>query len=252
MSLLAALSRGPLIAIIIVVAFNVFVIVLGVSFLRARRSARAQEALAQGNLPPGIAEGLPAPKTPKAPTLVSRRDFFRRAWITSILVFGAEFGVASIAFLWPNLKGGFGAVIPVGKVSDIKAAIAATNEPFYFGAGRVYVVPYDGTGVDEATGVDYEAKGLVAEGLMALYQKCVHLGCRVPFCEVSQWFECPCHGSKYNRAGEYQQGPAPRGMDRFKITIEGDQVVVDTGLPVTGPARGTNTTDQSPEGPFCV
>ncbi len=46
---------------------------------------------------------------------------------------------------------------------------------------------------------------------MPLYQRCVHLGCRVPFCNSSKWFECPCHGSKYNEAGEYQLGPAPRG-----------------------------------------
>ena len=31
----------------------------------------------------------------------------------------------------------------------------------------------------------------------------------------SQWFECPCHGSKYNRVGEKHGGPAPRGLDRF-------------------------------------
>ena len=53
------------------------------------------------------------------------------------------------------------------------------------------------------------------EGFVALYQKCPHLGCRVPWCQTSQWFECPCHGSKYNRVGEKKGGPAPRGMDRF-------------------------------------
>jgi cytochrome b6-f complex iron-sulfur subunit len=87
---------------------------------------------------------------------------------------------------------------------------------------------------------------------MALYQRCVHLGCRVPFCQTSQWFECPCHGSKYNRAGEYKLGPAPRGLDRFPITVEGGIVKVNTGIIVTGPPRGTNTTGQDPEGPFCV
>ncbi|MCA1726851.1 MAG: Rieske 2Fe-2S domain-containing protein, partial [Actinobacteria bacterium] len=87
---------------------------------------------------------------------------------------------------------------------------------------------------------------------MALYQRCVHLGCRVPFCEQSQWFECPCHGSKYNRAGEYRSGPAPRGLDRFPITVEGDQVIVNTGDLKPGPARGVETMKQNPEGPFCV
>jgi cytochrome b6-f complex iron-sulfur subunit len=108
------------------------------------------------------------------------------------------------------------------------------------------VVPYDGDAADT------EYSGLVSEGLMALYQRCVHLGCRVPFCEVSQWFECPCHGSKYNLAGEWKDGPAPRGMDRFAVKVEGGLVQVDTTRIVTGPTRGTDSTRQNPEGPFCV
>ena len=88
---------------------------------------------------------------------------------------------------------------------------------------------------------------------MALYQKCVHLGCRVPFCQQSQWFECPCHGSKYNRAGEYADGPAPRSMDRFPVIVEDGMVKVDTSEGVHGPPRGTETIGQEqPEGPFCV
>ena len=58
------------------------------------------------------------------------------------------------------------------------------------------------------------------QGYVALYQKCPHLGCRVPWCQTSQWFECPCHGSKYNRVGEKRGGPAPRGMDRFALEVE--------------------------------
>jgi Rieske Fe-S protein len=90
------------------------------------------------------------------------------------------------------------------------------------------------------------------KGLVALYQRCVHLGCRVPFCDSSQWFECPCHGSKYNRVGEKQGGPAPRGLDRFALEVSGGNIVVDTGNQVTGPPIGTNTTGQSPEGAPCV
>jgi cytochrome b6-f complex iron-sulfur subunit len=67
-------------------------------------------------------------------------------------------------------------------------------------------------------------------------------------------FECPCHGSKYRLNGEYYGGPAPRGLDRFPITVEGGKVVVDTGDLQTGPPRGTNTWDRfaEPIGTFCV
>ena len=53
-------------------------------------------------------------------------------------------------------------------------------------------------------------------GIVALSQRCVHLGCRVPFCQTSQWFECPCHGSKYNRVGEVKKIDKPAGHITLK------------------------------------
>lgn len=194
-------------------------------------------------------------KTPRKllgrPQQLSRRAFFRR-------VLGAGFALAiteglaltSLAYLWPSQSGGFGGKIRLpDSATTIKETIAQTKQPYYFAPGRVYVVRYDAA--DDANGI-YTDAGLVSDGLMALYQRCVHLGCRVPFCETSQWFECPCHGSKYNRAGEFRAGPAPRGLDRFPIEVADDVVTVNTGVIVTGPPRGINTTGQDPEGPFCV
>ena len=89
-------------------------------------------------------------------------------------------------------------------------------------------------------------------GYTALYQKCVHLGCRVPQCLTSQWFECQCHGSQYNQVGEKKGGPAPRGLDRFAMSVDGGNFVVDTGIIIQGPAIGTNTTGQEAEGPHCI
>jgi cytochrome b6-f complex iron-sulfur subunit len=234
---LLAISSGTVAALIVLAAANVFAIVFGLSFLRANRAARAREA--------GLAE---APTPAKA---VSRRDFFRRSLIGSLLVFGAQFGGGTIAFLWPNLKGGFGSVINAGKLEDILAEARGSGEPVYNGNGRFYIVPYDGNPMPDA---DYVAAGVAVEGIMPLYQRCVHLGCRVPFCSSSKWFECPCHGSKYNGAGEYRLGPAPRGMDRFKIQIDPDgNVLVDTSAVELGPPRGIETLGQpTPLGPYCV
>jgi cytochrome b6-f complex iron-sulfur subunit len=81
----------------------------------------------------------------------------------------------------------------------------------------------------------------------------VHLGCRVPFCPSSQWFDCPCHGSKYSRVGEKKAGPAPRGLDHWPMVFSGSDITIDTsGSPIIGPPIGTNTTGQEPEGPLCV
>ncbi len=238
-----AISSGTLAAIVVVLVIDLFAVVFGLTFVRARRAERAATAPGLPGAPPPV-EGKPTPKP------MSRRDFFRGSLVASLLVFGAQFGGATIAFLWPNLKGGFGSVISAGKLDDIKNAISEGKGVAYFGQGRFYIVPWNG---HTSGDVNYADEGVSAQGIMPLYQRCVHLGCRVPWCEQSQWFECPCHGSKYNHAGEYQLGPAPRGLDRFMVSIdEGGNVLVDTSQIILGPPRGTNTIDEPPQGPFCV
>jgi cytochrome b6-f complex iron-sulfur subunit len=238
MSPTIAVSSGVVAAIVVVFIVDLFAVMFGLSFVRSRRARREVEA------------GAAVPEGARTSKPVSRRDFFRRSLLVSFGVFAAQFGAATIAFLWPNLKGGFGSVINAGKLEDIKAAISADNEPYYYGAGRFYLVAYDGSASD---GVDYEAEGVAAQGIMPLYQRCVHLGCRVPFCKQSQWFECPCHGSKYNTAGEYTLGPAPRGLDRFTVEItDAGDVMVDTSAVILGPPRGTDTLGKPQAGPFCV
>ncbi len=228
-----AISTRVVAAIVVFLALDIFAIVFGLSFVRA---AKAQREAADG-----------AAAAPRQPQALSRRDFFRKGLLVSLLVFGAQFGGASIAFLWPSLKGGFGSLINAGALNDIKSQLG--DGPVYNGAGRFYVVPWEGKVTSDA---DYPGELVTAEGIMPLYQRCVHLGCRVPFCSNSKWFECPCHGSKYNFAGEYQLGPAPRGMDRFVVKIENGNVMVDTSTVILGPPRGTDTISEPPQGPFCV
>ncbi len=246
--LAAALTDTKIAVMVAVIVAVLFLALLAISLMRTRRGP---VATAIGEGPEPVREEKPG-RAKAAP--VSRRDFFRRSLVSSLLIFGAQFGGASIAFLWPNLKGGFGSTINAGSVADIKSLIEQTNQPFYYGSGRFYVVPYKGTGKDDATGVDYVTEGYVIPdlGLMALYQRCVHLGCRVPFCQQSEWFECPCHGSKYNYAGEYELGPAPTGLQRFPISVDGGNLMVDTSILNPGPPRGTDTINEPPQGPFCV
>jgi cytochrome b6-f complex iron-sulfur subunit len=73
-------------------------------------------------------------------------------------------------------------------------------------------------------------------GLVALYRKCPHLGCSVPWRgEASHRdyrgiFLCPCHGSTYTKAGVRVFGPAERSMDTMAIEVlETGDVVVQTG-----------------------
>jgi len=178
---------------------------------------------------------------------MSRRDFFRNTWLGAFGLYLGGFAGASLGFLWPSLRGGFGSKIALGDIEVLKEQIAA--EPsglLYFPNARSYLISYSPTRGNE----EIYGKASV-EGLLAIYQKCAHLGCRVPSCATSQWLECPCHGSRYNKAGEYQFGPAPRGLDHFPLAADGASISVDTAARIPGPPRGTDTISQSPAGPHC-
>ena len=224
---------------------------------RARFAAARQSLEPAGAVPATTAAGglIRFGEAPADPEQlgVSRRQFFNRGIVASQSLVLGSFGLAVIGFLWPSLTGGFGGKVRAGKLQEILDSVAETKQPFYVPEARSYVLPYPESALPKAKEVYPESlwPGLEA-GVVALFQKCPHLGCRVPWCATSQWFECPCHGSKYNRVGEKKGGPAPRGMDRFPIEVAGDNVTINTAVTVQGPAIGTNTTGQEAEGPSCV
>jgi len=158
----------------------------------------------------------------------SRRDFLRGGWkLGGAMLIGAA-AYTGYEALRPLTTGTGGAKITVGTVTSFNQ-----NTSTYVPAGRMYIVNAN----------DY---------LFALSQKCPHLGCHVPYCESSGRFECPCHGSIYDLAGEYIAGPAPRGMDRYEVKLDGDNVVVDTSILQSGPPRGAKLFLTPPKGPSCI
>jgi len=184
---------------------------------------------------------------------VTRRQFFNRSIVIFFALSLSSFGAAVLAFLWPVPKGGFGSKLRVGKVSDLQSQITAAKGFLYNAEGRMWMTIYPSSAVDKAKQVySQPVLNSMEAGLVVVYQKCPHLGCRVPSCGTSQWFECPCHGSQYNQAGEKKGGPAPRGMDRFSTEVTDGVLNVDTGTVIQGPPIGTNTTGQEAEGPHCV
>jgi cytochrome b6-f complex iron-sulfur subunit len=182
---------------------------------------------------------------------VTRRSFFSRAMLTVFGVFLVQFALSGLAFFWPRLKAGaFGSVIDGGDLNEIKLALNnpdGTVTPFFVPAAQAYIVPFTADIADSQF-----TDAVVVDGVMALWQRCVHLGCRVPICDSSQGFECPCHGSKYNFHGEYAAGPAPRNLDRFVVSVgDSGQLLIDTGA-VIQTARAKDKTAEYPQGPSCL
>jgi cytochrome b6-f complex iron-sulfur subunit len=226
-------------------------VVTGKAVEAAARADRAGDLVAAGSAAP-VAYVPPDPET----IGVARRQFMNRGIVATFGLGLTSFGAACIAFLWPQGASGFGSVINVGRIPDIQASIRAGGGFFYVPEGRMWVTEYPAESVENATtnyGFFDQVEGGLRAGVTALYQTCPHLGCRVPECGTSQWFECPCHGSQYNRVGEKKGGPAPRGMDRFPMTVNAaNELLVDTGTVIQGPPIGTNTTGQEAEGPNCI
>ncbi|MEE9297547.1 MAG: Rieske 2Fe-2S domain-containing protein [Acidimicrobiia bacterium] len=160
---------------------------------------------------------------------MNRRDFLDRGWKAGIVMIGAAGVWTSWDVLRPLPGSGLGGVVKTVTPSEVPS-----DSPVYIRAAQTYLTRID----DE---------------IVALWQRCPHLGCRVPWCESSGEFQCPCHGSRFNRAGEVRSGPSPRGMDRFKVTVVDDIVEVDTGTITEGFRLGTpETIDEPVRGPGCL
>ena len=68
-----------------------------------------------------------------------------------------------------------------------------------------------------------------SDRLFVIYARCTHLGCTPDWKASENKFKCPCHGSGYDSEGINFEGPAPRPMDRAKISLDAEgQIVVDT------------------------
>lgn len=158
---------------------------------------------------------------------ISRRSVLRFTFWAGLAGFVGAFAASFIDFLYPRGITGFGSVISAGTVDQYPPG---THKDF--AEGKFWLV------------------NLTAEqggpGFLALWWKCPHLGCTVPWRETFSfqdpgtgqttrgWFRCPCHGSTYNYAGVRVFGPAPRSMDRMEVTIADGRISVNTGAITKG------------------
>jgi cytochrome b6-f complex iron-sulfur subunit len=174
---------------------------------------------------------------------ISRRTLLRRSIGGATLLWLTEVAAGSIGFLWPNTRGGFGGEVEIGTIDDIKAQNAQVpfdaGFPVYYQNARAFIVLIDTSRQEFVPGEDTTGDG-TALNVRALYQRCPHLGCKPNPCLKNYWMECPCHGSRYDRLGVKAAGaafgPAPRGMDRFSLSVNNEgMLILDTSKITLGP-----------------
>ncbi|MEK6256935.1 MAG: Rieske 2Fe-2S domain-containing protein [Chloroflexota bacterium] len=141
---------------------------------------------------------------------VSRKEFIGITWLFSLLALFGQSGLALVRFLTPRVDpNGFGGKVVAGRVEEFSPGTVSRIQK-----GRFYI------------------SRLEDGGFLALWQRCTHLGCTVPWVEAETRFHCPCHSSIFSTNGTVVSGPAPRPMDLFPIEIIEGEVVVDTGNPI--------------------
>jgi cytochrome b6-f complex iron-sulfur subunit len=134
-----------------------------------------------------------------------RRGLFQRlGWggLSVLLVLSVP---GLLRFLKPPRDRTTTGVIDVGSIRDFRAPIVATR---WLQRHGLWIVHRDGR-------------------LFVLEARCTHLGCTPRWAPEHGVFQCPCHGSRFTPEGVVLNGPAARPLDRFAISVERDQVLVD-------------------------
>jgi cytochrome b6-f complex iron-sulfur subunit len=155
----------------------------------------------------GGSRPTPAQRRSEAERRFTRREFLRNAVLGGVGVAAIAGGVAASQFGFPNKTGVFGkeVVLPPDVIP------APGDPPYKHLPGKFWLINN-------------------SDGALALYWKCPHLGCTVPWEESEGQFHCPCHQSIYDRNGVRVSGPAPRPMDLMALRVdELGNVVVHTG-----------------------
>ena len=184
---------------------------------------------------PAVVVVQPAPAGLQVPQVSRRKVLLVGFWAgMGAMLLGIVTTI--INSLYPRDVGGFGGSVFVGTVDQLKGA---PGQKLHNLDAKAWLVLLTGDSVRRNPGAQ--------EGsILAVYHKCVHLGCTVPWRPdfsredprnketYSGWFLCPCHGSTYSDAGVRVFGPAPRSLDLFALTIKDGKMTVNTGKIITG------------------
>src|SRR6266436_8111025 len=184
------MSQTALAALIIgatLVAWALFML-----YLRARPEAAPQveSSLMSPQASTGAVPGTVIERSPRARRSgddaagVTRRQFINRAYFAAIAIGLLNFALASLDYLWPRGGGGLGSKITVGDAETLRNQLTTSRNPIFIPDGFFWLMTYEGQPAAANKIPAYMTANIVQTVFMAIYRKCVHLGCRVPFCNT--------------------------------------------------------------------
>ena len=160
-------------------------------------------------------------------TRLQRRQLLRIGFAGVVTLIVLELAAAIAPFLRVTRITGLGAPVAVGTAAEIFAQFARTSDrPILFREGRFFLLHAPG-------------------GIIAAYRKCTHLGCTVPFSASKDLFECPCHGSRYDKnTAVVLRSPASKPLQLFHISQQETGVLVVDTNPLNVIDRGPEWDDK--------
>ena len=139
---------------------------------------------------------------------ISRSRFFKKLGLGAISLTAVGSGLFVLDFLAPNV------VLEKSKVFN---AGALEN----FAPGSVTL------DAENRTYIIRKKEG----GIYAISALCTHLGCLTRWNENHGVISCPCHGTKFSKAGMVIEGPTSKTLPRFSVSLNGNnEIIVDKSI----------------------
>lgn len=144
----------------------------------------------------------PAPGEPSRPAEskgdMSRREFFNEIAFAALGISSLGASVVTYRYFSPNVLFEPPSAFRIGNPDQYPV-----NSVSYIEDQQVYIVRR-------------------TDGFFAISAVCTHLGCITQWKPEAKQIACPCHGSKFRTDGTKMEGPAPRPLPHFSITLTAD------------------------------
>lgn len=135
---------------------------------------------------------------------VGRRDFLNQITIGALGIAGLGSAAVTYQYFAPNVL-----FEPAAQFRAGTPDLYATYSVNFLQDQQVYIVR-------------------MPEGFYAVSAVCTHLGCVTQWKSEAKMIACPCHGSKFKPDGTKIEGPAPRPLPHFAISLTADgELLVD-------------------------